>query len=65
MYMRMIAIVASFLLAALMFGGAWLKYQDPSAPFTITQAFGGGVALLAFAGFQLWARNKEKSKTTL
>lgn len=61
--MRMTAIVASILLAAIMFGSAWLKYQDPSAPFTFGQAFGGGVILLAFAGFQLWARNREKFKT--
>lgn len=56
----MLSIVVSLLLALLMFGGAWVGYQDPSLEISPTQALGLGASALAFCVFQIWARSRER-----
>ena len=56
----MFALIVSTLLGLLMYFGAVIAYQDPTAPFTPGSAMGIGTGLLLFAGFQWWARRHEK-----
>ena len=50
-------IVASFALLAVV-----ILYSDPTIPLSPLAALGFAFLLLAFAGFQLWMRHKEKAQ---